>query len=364
MSSCMYFAVIMGTGGISTLFDIFPYGQGLPMKILSLVVFFLNLSLFLVFSVWAIARYWLHPEDWVHTMKNPTLSLFWGCFPMGFATIMNVAVNVLSESFSFGGKSFLYSVWAVWWVNVVISSACCWGMVHYMFTSQVHSLEQMTPAWLLPVVTLIVCSSSAGVLANALREYSRSHALVTLTTAIFIVTVGFTLSFLIFAIYFQRLFIHGLPAGASTLTVFLPLGPTGQAGFSVILIGQNLNEILSVESSSSSSFTFFRWPYTSQVLYVLCIAIAFLLWTLATMFLFFALLAIASTLRKTRIAFTPNFWGLVFPNSVYATLTITLGNSLDAEFFRVYGAIYAAGTFLLWLFITLRSLVYILRPWK
>lgn len=102
------------------------------MKIISLVVFFLDLSLFLIFSVWAIARYSVYPKDWIDTMKNPTLSLFWGCFPMGFTTIMNVAVNVLFESFSFGGKRLLYSVWALWWINVVISSACCWGIVHYM----------------------------------------------------------------------------------------------------------------------------------------------------------------------------------------------------------------------------------------
>ena len=172
----------------------------------------------------------------------------------------------------------------------------------------------MTAVWLLPVVTLIVCSSSAGVLANALREYSMSHALITVTTAIFIVTVGLALSFIIFAIYFQRLIIHGLPPGASVLTVFLPLGPAGQAGFSVILIGQNLNELLPTKSSPSTSFVFLQWSYTGPVLYVLCVSVAFLLWTLATMFLLFGLLAIASTLRKTRIAFTPKFWGLVFPN--------------------------------------------------
>ena len=169
----------------------------------------------------------------------------------------------------------------------------------------------MTTAWLLPVVTLIVCSSNAGVLANALKEYSLSNALITVIIDIFIVTVGFTLSFIIFTIYFQRLIVYGLPEGPSALTVFLPLGPTGQAGFAVVLIGQNLNDLLPAERSSS---TFLSWPYTGQVLYVLCISIAFLLWTLATMFLFFALMAIASTLRKTRIAFTPNFWGLVFPN--------------------------------------------------
>jgi tellurite resistance protein TehA-like permease len=169
----------------------------------------------------------------------------------------------------------------------------------------------MTTAWLLPIVTLIVCSSSAGVLANALKEYSISNALITVIVDIFIVTVGFTLSFIIFTIYFERLFVHGLPKGPSALTVFLPLGPTGQAGFAVVLIGQNLNNLLPAERSSS---TFLSWPYTGEVLYVLCICIAFLLWTLATMFLFFALMTVASTLRKTHIAFTPNFWGLVFPN--------------------------------------------------
>ncbi|SRR6266550_3039254 len=121
-----------GTGGISILLDIFPYGQGMAMKILSVVMLLLNLTLFLTFSLWAIVRYLLYPKDWECVMKSPTLSLFWGCFPMGFATIMNVAINVLFERFSFGGKKFVYFIWALWWINFAISSACCWGIVHYM----------------------------------------------------------------------------------------------------------------------------------------------------------------------------------------------------------------------------------------
>jgi len=226
--------------------------------------------------------------------------------------------------------------------------------------------------WLLPVVTLVVSSSSAGVLANALREYSIMNALVTLTTGVFIVTVGFTLSFIIFTIYFQRLFVYGLPEGAAALTVFLPLGPSGQAGFSIILIGQNFNKLLPLMTPSS---VFLRWPYAGQAINVLCTCIAFLLWTLASMFLFFGLLSIITTVRRTHIPFTPSFWGLIFPNvsllymerktfltikqSVYAIVTMTLGQSFNASFFRVYGAVYAVGTFLLWTFITFKSMVYV-----
>ncbi|KAK2461164.1 hypothetical protein APHAL10511_006691 [Amanita phalloides] len=354
--SPVYFAIIMGTGGISNLFDVFPYGQGWLMKALSLVLFFLNLSLFMVFTIWAIARYSSHPKDWVDVMHNPTLSLFWGCFPMGFTTIIDVGVNVLHEYFSFGGKVFVYSIWVMWWINLGISFACYWGIVHHMIAHPNYSLELMNTSWLLPVVTLVVCSSSAGILANALREYSLTHALITVTLGLFMVTAGFTLSFIIFTIYFQRLFLYGLPEGTAVLTTFLPLGPTGQAGFSIILIGRNLSELLPAEDSSSA---FLRWTYTGQAIYVLCVCVAFLLWTFSSTFLAFAILAIVTALHKRRIGFTPSFWGLVFPNSVYATLTIALGESLNATFFRVYGAIYAVGTFLLWLSITLRSLVHV-----
>lgn len=86
----------------------------------------------------------------------------------------------------------------------------------------------MTALWLLPVVTLIVASSSGGILAQALEKYSRSHALVTATFSVFLVTIGLTLALMMLNIYLLRLVLHGLPPGATIISVFLPLGPTGQ----------------------------------------------------------------------------------------------------------------------------------------
>jgi tellurite resistance protein TehA-like permease len=142
----------------------------------------------------------------------------------------------------------------------------------------------------------------------------------------------------------------------AVLTVFLPLGPTGQAGCSIILIGQSLESLLRTIQPLP---WFLAWPYAGQVLYMLCVCIAFLLWTLSTLFLVFSLLAMSSMLRKkTHIVFSPKFWGLVFPNGVYAILSIMLGEALDSSFFRVYGALFAAATSLLWLSIMRCSLVY------
>lgn len=52
--------------------------------------------------------------------------------PMGATTLLNVAVNLVNEDYGIGGRPFLYTVWALWWVDVAISVVCCWGMVHYM----------------------------------------------------------------------------------------------------------------------------------------------------------------------------------------------------------------------------------------
>ena len=168
----------------------------------------------------------------------------------------------------------------------------------------------MTAMWLLPVVTLIVASSSGGVLCGPIQEYSQLHALQTLTVSIFMVAVGFSLALMILTIYFMRLIIHGLPRGTSTLSVFLPLGPTSQSGYAILLIGQNINKLLPFSSQS----TFLNSSSTGAVVEVVSICISFLLWSLATMWFLYALLAVYSGLRQSRVAFMVSFWRLVFPN--------------------------------------------------
>lgn len=103
------------------------------MKILSLVFFFLNLLLFVIFTVITIARYCLYPQIWGSMLRHPVTSLYTGCFPMGITTLINVAVDVINEGYGYGGRSFLYFIWVVWWVDVAISALCCWGMLHIMY---------------------------------------------------------------------------------------------------------------------------------------------------------------------------------------------------------------------------------------
>lgn len=346
----------MGTGAVSILFQAFPYGRGTQgMMTTSLVFFFLNLLLFILFTAFFLAKYLKYPGKWSAMIRKPIPSLFLGCYPMGACTLLNVSVDVINQHYGVGGRPFLYVIWALWWVDVAISVACCWAGVHSMIVMQTHSLATMNSMWLLPVVTLIVASSSGGVIGLALQQHSEYHALITVGFSAFLVTIGISLAFMILTIYLARLVIHGLPPGPAVLSVFLPLGPTGQSGFAIYIIGQNFSRLIPYSKAGDS--TFLSSPRMAEFLSSLCTCAAFVLWSLGTMWLLYALLALKSTVLKTPIGFKMSFWGLVFPNGVYANLTLSLATAFDSKGFRIYGAIYAIVVICVWTAIALRSLV-------
>jgi tellurite resistance protein TehA-like permease len=169
----------------------------------------------------------------------------------------------------------------------------------------------MTAVWLLPVVTLIVASSVGGEIAQAIHPYSAFSALITLAFTICSVSVGLTLSFMILTIYLHRLLLHGFPSGSSIISSFIPLGPMGQAGFSVLIIGQTLMKFLPVPGTMSP---FLGSAQTGEIIFALCVCISLFLWALATMWLGYALLGIQHVLRRTQIPFQLSFWSMVFPN--------------------------------------------------
>lgn len=103
------------------------------MLVFSLIIFSLNLFLFVFFSILVVAKYIFYPDRWSALIQNPVTSLYTGCFPMAATTLINVGVQVVNTEYNVGGKGFLYFLWAMWWVVVVVSFICCWAGVHVMY---------------------------------------------------------------------------------------------------------------------------------------------------------------------------------------------------------------------------------------
>jgi tellurite resistance protein TehA-like permease len=83
----------MGTGIVSILLHNLPYNSRWLYWI-SVVIFCLNVALFVLFLFISIVRYTVYPEIWRVMIRHPAQSLFLGTFPMGLATIINMIVFV------------------------------------------------------------------------------------------------------------------------------------------------------------------------------------------------------------------------------------------------------------------------------
>ncbi|TFY74731.1 hypothetical protein EWM64_g9281 [Hericium alpestre] len=286
-------------------------------------------------------------------IHHPVQSMYVAAYPMGAATLLNVCINLFYTEYGFGGKTFLYVIWGFWWVVVVLSCICCWGMIYMESTSQNHTLQSFNASVALPFVPPTVISSTGGALALAMAPIAPGKALLTATISVILLAIGLSFVFMAVTILLLRLIIYGHPPGISVISTILPIGAFAQPGVSVLYIGQNFAALLPVAGSTSP---FLGSEAAGKTVYFVCVGIAVVLWAMTTAWLVIGLLAMQTEIRKHAVPFKLPFWGLIFPIGVYATLTINIYRQLDAGFFRVYGAIVATTTLVLWLFVVGRTL--------
>lgn len=119
-----WFSVNMGTGIVSILLHNLPY-NAVWLYWISVVIFVVNVALFLLFLKLSILRYTLFRGVWGCMIRHPVQSLFLGTFPMGLATIINMIVFVCVPAW---GSHFATFAWVLWWIDV----ACALGTNLYL----------------------------------------------------------------------------------------------------------------------------------------------------------------------------------------------------------------------------------------
>ncbi|KAG6862254.1 hypothetical protein C0995_002185 [Termitomyces sp. Mi166 len=255
---------------------------------------------------------------------------------MGAATLINSALTA-NQAWSFAGTGFLYTLWALWWVDLALSFLCAFGMLYVMMTTQSHRLTRMASLWVLPMVTLIVASSTGGLLANAFINHSIYRSLITTGVSVTALITGLSLALMILTVYLARLVLYGPPDPSLILSAFITLGPLGQGGFSLLLAGQNLSVLLPLHLGD-------RFPnaaLTGDFLHSVCFCGAWILWSMGIAWTAISVISVYAVVRIQRIPFTVAYWGLIFPTGVFGLLSVELGEVLDNPFFHYFGTIWS-----------------------
>ncbi|OAQ63154.1 C4-dicarboxylate transporter/malic acid transport protein [Pochonia chlamydosporia 170] len=340
-----WFAVNMGTGIVSILLHNLPYNAQW-LQYISYIFFGLNILLFAIFTCISLARYTFYPEIWWAMISHPGQSLFLGCFPMGFATIINMMIFCCKQ----WGDWLVYLAWAFWWIDVLLSMATAITMPFIVMHRHKPGLSNTTAALLLPIVPTVVAAATGGIVAEALPDHG--HALTTLVASYVLWGIGECLSACVLALYFHRLTIHSLPPKEVIVSVFLPVGPLGQGGFGIQQLGKVAVQLLPQTAAfRASGVDVLRG---AETLYVLGVFMGMIMWGFALVWVCFALISLA-TIRD--FPFNMGWWGFTFPLGVWATCTTMLAVNLDSTFFKVASMIISLSVLLLWIMVASRTLL-------
>ncbi|KAF5599814.1 malic acid transport [Fusarium pseudoanthophilum] len=256
--------------------------------------------------------------------------------PVGFATIINMIVFVCVPAWGDWAANF---AWALWWIDVVMATACSLYIPHCIMRTEGITLDQVNPSWLFPVIADIVASTSGAIVANVLPN--DQHAIWTVITSYILWGTSVPMAIVILAMYYHRLMIHDILPGQVAVASFIAIGPLGMGAAAIQLLGQVALKLFARNEFIPKA------PIAGQFFYLTGILTALILWGFAVVWLFFAL----ATIIRRRITFNLTWWAFTFPLGVFTVATTTLAQELPSKFFKVLGTMFSVAEFLLWVMV-------------
>jgi C4-dicarboxylate transporter/malic acid transport protein len=334
-----WFAANMGTGILALTLAQFPvHIPGLKAVAEGLWLF--NMGLFGLFSLLYAARWLFFFEGARRIFGHSVVSMFFGCIPMGLATIIN---GFLVFGLPRWGDIAMEIAAVLWYVDAVLAFVCGVSIPYFMFTRQRHSVDQMTAVWLLPVVAAEVAATSGGLLAPHIPDAMTQLAVVIASYALWACSVPVAMSIL--AILLLRMALYKLPHANMAASCWLALGPIGTGALGLLVLGEVSFDILLANHLGDYAAGIRGFGLVAGVL----------LWGYGLWWMSIALLITRRYLR-TGFPFNLGWWGYTFPLGVYAAATLKLSTLLPILFFKVFGGVLVLALAVLWLIVGKRTL--------
>lgn len=327
-----WFSAIMGIGVSSAILYSFPFPhQGL--KYAGMAVWGINILLFILFTTMFVLRFIMYPEQLKRMLLHPGQSTFLGCFPMGYSTIINVLHLIVVDWDLKGGWQVCY---ALWWFDVIISLACCWGVCYAYFAYQKRpTLDAINATILLPIVTLVVSSATGALIAQGIPQRLQGTSLI---VSFLLWANGLILAVICMAVYITRLFIYNVQPRAIVLSTLLPVGPSGQGAFGILLLGElyksvfrpyvtkpNYSGLLEIHEESLDAITLVTMGIA---LFLLGVGI------------FWMVMALCFTIKTPPPCYNMSWWATTFPIGTMTMGWYRLNAEFNNEALKYIGAIF------------------------
>ena len=333
-----WFAATMGTGILAIALAQFP-AQVPSLKAVAEGLWLFNIGLFSLFSVLYAARWVMFFDGARRIFGHSVVSMFFGCIPMGLATIIN---GFLVFGVARWGHDAVDIAQVLWWLDAALALLCGIAVPFLMFTRQSHAIEQMTAVWLLPFVAAEVAAASGGLLAPHLVDARQQLTVLVGSYVLWACSVPLAMSILVILVL--RMVIHKLPPAGMAASSWLALGPIGTGALGLLVLGAAAPAVFAANGLGEYGAAARGIGLVGGVLLW-----GYGLWWVAT--------ALLITLRYLRegLPFNIGWWGYTFPLGVYAVATLRLSTILPIQALSVFGGVLVAALAVVWLVVGART---------
>lgn len=302
---------------------------------IAVVVYLVGLVQWVLLSIAKIARFTLVRGSLQASLNDPAEAMFFAAFWISCYGILSGGADLAEPQ---PGSRLSTAFNAFFWIYLICALCACTSLHLLLFHERHLDSRNMTPAWLLPVLPVILVGVLAGSLADSLHPQDRYSVIV---AGFICASLGFLLSLPIDAIYLHRLFVAGFPDTDQRPGMMIAVGPPSYAPLA----------FLKLSSALPHGYGYFaQRPSAIDIIQTMSFVMSMAMFGLGVFFFLMAVCAVSR--RPWRMVFRLTWYGLIFPNIGFFSTMGLLGGLLPSTGVK---GVASAGTVILsglWLVVT------------
>lgn len=325
----------MATGGLALLLSTEHQAHTFPgLDTIGKVVYIFDLCIFTL-TVCAITyRFARWPGTLKASLVHPTESLFFGT---AFLSLASIIAGMAQYGIPNCGDWLVVTYRVLFWTYLGATFVVAVGAYCMLFTNPRLRIQDMTPAWDLPIFPFMLCGTIAS---SGVRYQPREYAMPMLFGGLTAQGLGMLVSMGMYASYVRRMIMYGFPSPASRPGMFIAVGPPSFTALALI----------GLSNSWPQGYDYFGPDaITAQVVKVLATTVAVFIWSLSLWFFSISAVSCLGAFRQFR--FHMNWWAFVFPNVGFTVATLEIGKSLRSEGVMWLGSVMTALLVAVYLFV-------------
>ena len=307
-----WFTLIMSTGGLSLLIFAQPF-QFTGLRQIGLVVYIINIVLFVVVCTLMLLRFLFFPGDMKKSLAHPREGFF---FPTFFLSLATLITSTHRYAIPADDVALVWAIQLAFWGYVVVTLVLAVAQYSHVFGAHSFGLHTMMPTWILPIFPIMLSGTIASVIADTQPDI---RAVPIIVGGLTCQGLGMSVSVMMYAHMIGRLMQNGLPNREHRPGLFMNVGPPAFTALAFIGMANGLPDGFDPDGNGMLD---------SAIIRNMAVLGATFLWGLSFWWFWIAVIAVVSSPPKF---FHLGWWAMVFPNTGFTLATISLGNAFKSN---------------------------------